>query len=317
MTQLMLGSDKQAMHDTIDREFDAYQGARDISIYEIRDLLLDSEIERDRTAEVYLLKSCGVPPSYFNSVGDNHKKEIIDNAVRTYPDFMAKIYLEDNKLKAAGPAIDVDFSEVGTWIKNNLDNIQSLSGSVVDASNFRVFSSVEEEEVGQEGYCLGVDLDVLTLFCNGIKFRPMLLQIVCYNGLVKTIGNPMESVIKPLSVSMEALEYGFAATQAIMHNNPMLPLIRESEKVAARGPLQLKQELEYAKFPKSFVQKAVNLTSQIEEGQTGLGPVPSRIRTLRDNLSVMTYVAKSFNERTQFNIESYSYQWVAGVVANA
>ena len=77
MTQLMLGSDKQAMHDTIDREFDAYQGARDISIYEIRDLLLDSEIERDRTAEVYLLKSCGVPPSYFNSVGIITRRKLL------------------------------------------------------------------------------------------------------------------------------------------------------------------------------------------------------------------------------------------------
>lgn len=274
----------------IQKEFESFKNSKDILAKDIRDLMLDSGVEKSPAAETYLLKSVGVPVSYYNRSNDQHKREIMDNVLKTYPDMQARVLLQENKLVAAGPVVELPFADMSAWIQKKMGDVNNLTGSIVDNSFFRVFSSQMEESVGKDVYCLGVDMDISALFCNGVKFRPMLFQVICANGLVKTVGNPSESLIKPMGVSVESLEYGLAATQAILeHKEQYFSILRKANERPAFTSAGLKLELEEARFPKSFIEKTVNLTGRIEAKEAHITePVPASITSLRDNLSVMT-----------------------------
>lgn len=289
-------------------EFDLYDKVQDIGVKQVSDLMLDPAIKKVGMAEAYVLKTLGIPGSYYRKVNESHKKELLSNAQKTYPAYGARVLVKEREFLAAGPQVAMQFATLPDFIEEKVPGeLVEVIGSAIHNPLVRICKKHSEEEI-EEMYYLGLDMEITPLFAYGMAFRPKLFQVVCKNGMVQTTRLPGEMSIPYDKISAETLEVGIAMAMGVLEKKgPFFTLLKRLEKTP---PIQSKLFGEQViDFPKSFVDKSVNLLGRVEEGQvTGL-PVPRRMNSLRDNVSVLTYVAQDFSTKTRYNLEAKIYSW--------
>lgn len=269
----------------------------------IRTIMLDPDIKKSNWASNYLLKSFGIPAAYFRKVSANHQAEIMNHAVRTYPQKELAIVLENDSLIAAGPNETMAFSDLDKILFTDKDNKDIfVYGDLFDRSSVQIYKVYDMFE---SGYKLGICAYISAMFYQGMSIQPLIFEIICENGMIDSIEGGVKLKVKGLNCTDKVIEeIQFLALETLnKRKNTYSEVLNELENKVPLTIPQLNDTLFRMGLLQTFREKTLNNTSAIEEGSLRIAILPSSIDTRRDNLSVMTYTAQAFHPHTRQRIE--------------
>lgn len=282
-------------------------------------MLLDENVEFAPPALAFSLKSLGIPHSYFKRVSEEHKREVVRNAQFEHADASFRVLQSGPQVKAVGPNIEYSSRQLADFIKGIPDEVGLVKGSLFEGMGVASMVFKRGEFALNEKYFYGMMFELSSLFSMGIRMCPAVIQVLCINGLMDVMETNKYMKLTPFQVSNEYLEYGLAASNAIIdrkrveYENLLDACWKKPFDGVAAWP-SLRVEVSERQFPESFLEKINYYVQMIAaNGQREL-PLPAQISNYGEMLSVFTYAAQQFSVRSATRMEGLSYVWAKTVV---
>lgn len=301
--------------EVLKKEVKMAEGALELNPNGVKDIMLDKSIRKKNHAAAYLLKSFSIPASYFNAVPENHQKEILSNAVRSYPEVTSRVVLSGKELLAAGPAGVAPFSEVFGYFGDMVeeDNL-FVKGSLFEGGGVQLYKIIGS--LASSKWKVGLSIMLTSLFGRGFSVRPLVFEIRCINGLVDVKESGQSLRLNPKECLEDSLKevFSYAGDVSLKRVEKYNKVLSELHGLPALKGQAFTNFLNTQNFPKSFTQKVQALSSSIEEGALKAEYLPPSLTTRLDNMSTLTYTAQGFNVWSKSKLEETLFSKVGNLL---
>ena len=286
-----------------------FEASEFMPVKEVCDILMDKDLEVNTQALRYIFRELQIPAGYFKGAPENHQKEILNNARGVHPEFSPLVLMGDKGIDYAGPETELSFVEVLDQFSGLMESTPWVSGSL-SSGRVRILHPTGAIKVKDDDYLVGVDITLSPFFVHGVRFFPLIFQVVCTNGIIDIKSQADAMRLEAEAVNKTTIEYGLAAALGVSREQAgrYWDQLETMEKKEPEGDESIIYKLGARGFPKGFRDKAVSNFLRVIEGRTDKTELPEELNSHRDELSVLTYTARDFNSCTRQKIEGRIYQ---------
>lgn len=301
----------------LDQDLQILSTAEESTSKEVVDMILDPDMEMRPHALAYALKTFKIPRSYFLNASDNHKREILRHALNlSDADLAFAVAKTDARIESIGPQKAIEpFRELIGYLDGFGGRLSHIQGSFLTEGRVKLFQEFTEFEEGTK-YKIGMSILMSPLCGRGIRMDPTIFEVRCTNGLADIISSVEVLRIKANEISIAALTDGRAAAVAVLGERTGFykSFMNTLSERKMPDPLTVLKEMEYRRFPTSYMDKVTPLLNAVVSQASELSDeLPEKIENARELLSVLTFAAREFNPETRNRIEGglmqYAQQW--------
>ena len=244
-----------------------------------------------------LLRVLQIPASYYNKASESLQRSMIIEGISDKKKEIVRVAVEDESsiIIGIGPDLPSDLTMKSAF-KTFPGKTTLVTGSLRQSGMSYIFKKLDSFTVNDQEIMSGYNVQLSSMLCRGVSFRPQLCVVLCSNGLVepKQIGKEFKITLQNISFDyINVAADSIASVCEGMASKYKDSIAVAMEEIVEPGPI-IEDLLESRSISKGLHQKSLKILEHIIEGTKEEDPAfPTSASTKWDIIQILSYVARS------------------------